>query len=122
VDDRAVSLGQWKGPSPKALSPQPPSEPPTREKDPSIPPLLVDSDPTPEEGTPEDIRRRFFPSLPSGDPSLAWIETTPTLDPAASTLRFDLRGAPIPPPLSVTLPTHLGLHHHAEGTHAGYTH
>jgi hypothetical protein len=121
VDDRAVSLGQWKGPSPKALSPQPPSEPPTREKDPSIPPLLVDSDPTPEEGTPEDIRRRFFPSLPSGDPSLAWIETTPTLDPAASTLRFDLRGAPIPPPLSVTLPTHLGLHHHAEGTHAGYT-
>ena len=108
VDDHAVSLGQWKGPSPKSLASQPPLESPTREKN-------------PEAGTPEDIRRRFFPSLPSGDPSLAWIETTPILDPAASTLRFDLRGAPIPPPLSVTLPTHLGLHHHAEGTHAGYT-
>lgn len=76
---------------------------------------------TPEEGTPEGIRRRFFPSLPSGDPSLAWIEANPLLYPAASTLRFDLRGAPIPPPLSVTLPTHLGLHHHAEGARAGYT-
>jgi hypothetical protein len=121
VDDRAVSLGQWKGPSPKSHASQLPSESPTREKDPSISPLLIDSDPTPEEGTPEDIRRRFFPSLPSGDPSLAWIETTPVLDPAASTLRFDFHGTPIPPPLSVTLPTHLGLHHHAEGTHAGYT-
>lgn len=79
------------------------------------------SDLTLEEGTPEDIRRRFFPLLPSGDPSLAWIETTLLLDPAASTLRFDLRGAPIPPSLSVTLPTHLGLHHHAEGARAGYT-
>ncbi|KAF8271748.1 hypothetical protein EI94DRAFT_519098 [Lactarius quietus] len=122
VDDHVVSLGQWKGPSPKSLGPsQPPSESPTLEKDSSIAPSLVVSDPTPEQGTPEDIRRRFFPSLPSGDPSLAWIETAPSLDPAASTLRFDLRGAPIPPPLSVTLPTHLGLHHHAEGARAGYT-
>ncbi|KAH9046233.1 hypothetical protein EDB84DRAFT_695390 [Lactarius hengduanensis] len=118
-DDSAVSLGQWKGPFPKSLSPsQPPSEPPSLEK---VTPSSVVSGLTPEEGTPEDIRRRFFPSLPSGDPSLAWIEATPLLDPAASTLRFDLRGAPIPPQLSVTLPTHLGLHHHAEGARAGYT-
>ncbi|KAH9175655.1 hypothetical protein EDB89DRAFT_2241059 [Lactarius sanguifluus] len=118
-DDSAVSLGQWKGPSPKSLSPsQPPSESPSLEE---VTPSSVVSGLTPEEGTPEDIRRRFFPSLPSGDPSLAWIEATPVLDPAASTLRFDLRGAPIPPQLSVTLPTHLGLHHHAEGARAGYT-
>jgi RNA polymerase II-associated protein 1 len=75
----------------------------------------------PERGTPEDIRRRFFPSLPTGDPSLAWIESTPLPDPAAPTLRFDLHGTPIPPTLSATLPTHLGLHHHAEGARAGYT-
>src|SRR6266702_2142252 len=121
-DDSAVSLGQWKGPSPKSLSPsQPPSESLSLEKDSPVAPSSVVSDPTPEEGTPEDIRRRFFPSLSSGDPSLAWIEDTPLLDPAASTLRFDLHGAPIPPQLSVTLPTHLGLHHHAEGARAGYT-
>ncbi|KAH8993067.1 hypothetical protein EDB86DRAFT_3103334 [Lactarius hatsudake] len=118
-DDSAVSLGQWKGPSPKSLNPsQPPSESQSLEK---VTASSVVSGLTPEEGTPEDIRRRFFPSIPSGDPSLAWIEATPLLDPAASTLRFDLRGAPIPPQLSVTLPTHLGLHHHAEGARAGYT-
>jgi hypothetical protein len=121
-EDHAVSLGQWKGPSPQSLGPfQPPSESPSHEKDSPAASSSVVSDPTLEEGTPEDIRRRFFPSLPSGDPSLAWIETTPLLDPAASTLRFDLRGAPIPSPLSATLPTHLGLHHHAEGARAGYT-
>ena len=119
MDDRAVSLGEWKGPSPKLL--QLPSEPPTSDEDPTVASSSTSDLPT-EEGTPEDIRRRFFPSLPSGgDPSLAWIETTPILDPAASTLRFDLRGAPIPPLLSMTLPTHLGLHHHAEGARAGYT-
>lgn len=40
---------------------------------------------------------------------------------ADSSLRFDLTGTPIPSSLSSSLPTHLGLHHHAEGTHAGYT-
>jgi hypothetical protein len=33
---------------------------------------------------------------------------------------FDLNSAPIPPELSISLPTHLGLHHHSEGTRAGY--
>ncbi|KAI9443007.1 hypothetical protein H4582DRAFT_1872655 [Lactarius indigo] len=117
-DDSAVSLGHWKGPSLKSLSP---SQPPSESKVSPISLSSVVSGPTPEEGTPEDIRRRFFPSLPSGDPSLAWIEAAPLLDSTASTLRFDLRGAPIPPQLSVTLPTHLGLHHHAEGARAGYT-
>jgi hypothetical protein len=78
----------------------------------------------PEEGTPEYIRRRFFPDVPADDPNLAWIsqssnnavDTTPP-----PSLRFDLRGDPIPPALSSKLPTSLGLHHHAEGSHAGYT-
>ena len=81
----------------------------------------IASDGPPEKGTPEDIRRRFFPSFPAGDPSLTWIESTPLPDPTATTLRFDLHGAPIPPELSIGLPTHLGLHHHSEGARAGYT-
>ncbi|KAF9646718.1 hypothetical protein BDM02DRAFT_3270795 [Thelephora ganbajun] len=79
-----------------------------------------------EEGTPEDIRRRFFPSAPGFDPSLEWIQPTKPSGSNAQTfptsaVRFDLDGKPIPMELSSTLPTHLGLHHHAEGEHAGYT-
>ena len=79
-----------------------------------------------EEGTPEDIRRRFFPGAPAFDPSLEWIQppkpagSTSSTSPA-STVRFDLDGKPIPAELSSSLPVHLGLHHHAEGEHAGYT-
>jgi hypothetical protein len=39
----------------------------------------------------------------------------------ASVPRFDLHGAPISASLSASLPSHLGLHHHAEGSRAGYT-
>ncbi|CAL1713714.1 unnamed protein product [Somion occarium] len=78
-----------------------------------------------EEGTPEDIRRRFFPTAAANVPSLAWItgpdSTISQAGPSIPSLRFDLTGTPIPSALSSTLPTHLGLHHHAEGTHAGYT-
>ncbi|KAI0251104.1 hypothetical protein BJV78DRAFT_1282814 [Lactifluus subvellereus] len=112
-DDLAVSL---------ASDPfRPHLEVASPDKDTSAALSSVVPDGPPEEGTPEDIRRRFFPSLPTGDPSLAWIESAPPPDPTAPTLRFDLHGAPIPPTLSATLPTHLGLHHHAEGAHAGYT-
>lgn len=82
------------------------------------------ADAEPEEGTPEYIRRRFFPSAPHDDPNLAWMELSPQPEAsttAPSSLRFDLTGTPIPPSVSTTLPTHLGLHHHAEGTRAGYT-
>ena len=75
-----------------------------------------------EEGTPQDIRRRFFPRAPIFDPSLEWIQPTkPAENAPASVVRFDLDGKPIPAELSSTLPTHHGLHHHAEGEHAGYT-
>ncbi|KAI0058241.1 hypothetical protein BV25DRAFT_1919451 [Artomyces pyxidatus] len=108
-EEGAISLGQYKGKQPAARHPPDP---------PTIQPPEEDK---PAEGTPEDIRRRWFPHIPAHDPSLEWIEATPPPDPGASTTRFDLKGAPIPPAQSTALPTHLGLHHHAEGTHAGYT-
>jgi len=120
-----VSLGQWKGHAPGSIKPTSASEPQSEVVAPNADPSAASSSVTPdrplEEGTPEDIRRRFFPSFPAGDPSLAWIESTPLSDTTAPTLRFDLHGAPIPAELSISLPTHLGLHHHAEGARAGYT-
>ncbi|KAF9046261.1 hypothetical protein BJ165DRAFT_1403739 [Panaeolus papilionaceus] len=73
--------------------------------------------------TPELIRRRYFPNALKDDPNLAWTTDLPTAnsDVSTSAVRFDLHGNPIPPSISATLPTHLGLHHHAEGSHAGYT-
>ena len=80
------------------------------------------SEPKPEEGTPEDIRRRFFPHLPPNDPSLEWIEGKTNGDtPTDDEPRFDLAGTIIPKSQRLRLPTHLGLHHHAEPSTAGYT-
>uniref|UniRef100_D8PZ45 Uncharacterized protein n=1 Tax=Schizophyllum commune (strain H4-8 / FGSC 9210) TaxID=578458 RepID=D8PZ45_SCHCM len=110
-DDDAVSLGQFKVTS-KSL----PSSPTLVHS-----PLPSSSSHAPEKGTPEYIRRRFFPNVAADDPNLAWMESQPAVDPSAPKLRFDLHGAPIPPNVSSQLPTHLGLHHHAEGEHAGYT-
>ena len=77
----------------------------------------------PEDGSPEYIRRKYFLSALADGPSLAWLTSAP--QPCASSdttpLRFDLTGIPILPLVSLRLPTHLGLHHHAEGSHAGYT-
>ncbi|KAG2075187.1 hypothetical protein BDR04DRAFT_1092054 [Suillus decipiens] len=73
-----------------------------------------------EEGTPEYIRRRYFPNVPADDPSVSWMKpSSSNSEPVL--LRFDLTGAPIPPEISTALPSHLGLHHHADGDHAGYT-
>lgn len=73
-----------------------------------------------EEGTPEYIRRRYFPDVPADDPSVSWMKpSSSNSEPVL--LRFDLTGAPIPPEISAALPSHLGLHHHADGDHAGYT-
>ncbi|KAL4249373.1 RPAP1 family protein [Abortiporus biennis] len=119
-DGPTISLGEWKGKGKDHLLQQNDTD--------SIPKPVEDVRMNDEslqigEGTPEDIRRRFFPSAIPNNPSLEWIEgdSGPTDGPSNNTLRFDLQGVPIPPSLSETLPTHLGLHHHAEGSHAGYT-
>ena len=106
ANDSVVSLGKWKG---KMLA---------------QPSVLHPSDVgnEPEEGSAEYIRRRFFPEAPANDPNMAWMASSlSSPDPTAYSPRFDLHGHIIPPSLSSTLPTHLGLHHHAEGAHAGYT-
>ncbi|KAJ7045065.1 hypothetical protein C8F04DRAFT_1067585 [Mycena alexandri] len=88
------------------------------------------ADEEPDEGTPEYIRRRFFPSAPAHNPDLAWMDDTLVPSafaslPPSSTLRFDLSGTPLAAPLHASLPTHLGLHHHAPDAdgvqRAGYT-
>jgi hypothetical protein len=50
-----------------------------------------------------------------------WHGWTSPSDASSSKLRFDLHFNPIPPSVSLSLPIHLGLHHHAEEAHAGYT-
>ncbi|TDL19699.1 hypothetical protein BD410DRAFT_900034 [Rickenella mellea] len=75
-----------------------------------------------EEGTPEDIRRRFFPNAPEHDPTLEWIQqrnANPEPDDTTSP-RFDLSGRVITIDQQTALPTHLGLHHHSSSA-AGYT-
>lgn len=109
-DVDTVSLGKWKG-SHTAVDGD--STEPEREL---------------EEGTPEYIRRRFFPSAPAHHPDLAWMEEPEpslSLRPVSEALRFDLSGNPLLIALHSSLPTHLGLHHHAPDSdgvqRAGYT-
>ncbi|KAG6805550.1 hypothetical protein H0H92_014979, partial [Tricholoma furcatifolium] len=105
-DQSAVSLGKFSG---KLAPSSTLAEPPATNVD------------EPEEGSAEYIRRRYFPDAPANDPNLAWMQQSSEPDVQSTSLRFDLTGKPIPPSISSTLPTHLGLHHHAEGSHAGYT-
>ncbi|PBK94668.1 hypothetical protein ARMGADRAFT_1011591 [Armillaria gallica] len=76
----------------------------------ALPPLPPAQDP---EGSPEYIRRKYFPSAPSSNPDLAWMNPSTSDDKSDDSSPLDK--------LRSTLPTHLGLHHHAEGSHAGYT-
>ncbi|KAF9267475.1 hypothetical protein L218DRAFT_941506 [Marasmius fiardii PR-910] len=81
-------------------------------------------DTEPDEGTPEYIRKRYFPSAPVDNPDIAWMTLPPSSSVGQSIakgVRFDLTGTPIPQSKLRSLPTHLGLHHHAEGQSAGYT-
>jgi len=116
-----ISLGQWKGKMvPDSASSQPAIDQPLESSD-NLDTVRPDDDLEPEEGTTEYIRRRFFPDEPKDDPNLAWLQESPKPDSSSPSLRFDLHGNLIPASTSLNLPTHLGLHHHAEGTHAGYT-
>ncbi|KAJ7619092.1 hypothetical protein DFH06DRAFT_1235276 [Mycena polygramma] len=70
-----------------------------------------------------------FPPRPRTIPDLEWMQETmhpvPSAPPPADALRFDLTGNPLAAPLHASLPTHLGLHHHAPDSdglqRAGYT-
>ncbi|EJU03025.1 hypothetical protein DACRYDRAFT_115303 [Dacryopinax primogenitus] len=73
-----------------------------------------------EEGTPEDIRHRFFPNEDAAQLGLEWITAPSATEQSSDAPRFDLQGMPIPRSLQTTLPTHLGLHHTSSSL-AGYT-
>ncbi|OSC98039.1 hypothetical protein PYCCODRAFT_1397807 [Trametes coccinea BRFM310] len=121
-DGPTISLGEWKGSSQKSLRRREETTEAAQDEGRDVKTEVKVADL--EEGTPEYIRQRFFPSAPAHDPSVQWMQAAPEEEPepeAEPTIRFDLSGSPIPADLSSKLPTHLGLHHHAEGSHAGYT-
>lgn len=124
-DGTAISLGQWRGRMPPTAMPSPQSSPQSLPVEISKPNSAGVSSPAePEEGTPEFIRRRYFPGASANDPNLAWMQGSPfstPADQASASLRFDLSGKIVPTCMAVQLPTHLGLHHHSEGSMAGYT-
>jgi RPAP1-like, C-terminal/RPAP1-like, N-terminal len=108
---------------------------------PSAPPKT--EDPTPQK-TPKKVSfdglddqafdshlRSFFPSETAPQPEWTipvhpaeetFYSTPSDTNPQANIMRFDLKGKYIPPATARTLPTHLGLHHHAlDPGSAGYT-
>ena len=96
-----------------------PNQPPSL--DPSSPSFLT------------DLHSKYFPYLPSDPSKLAWMVSDPvsastsSYSPhspalAASALRFDFRGALIPPSRAAAIPVTAGLHHHGDAPDAaGYT-
>lgn len=125
-DGSAISLGQWSGKMapPADILDQLPLLPPTQLEKPGAPKEETEKkvlNGEPEEGTAEYIRQRYFPNAPANDPNLAWMQGNPLPDQSSTSLRFDLHGNVIPLSVATNLPTHLGLHHHAEGSTAGYT-
>ncbi|QKX64478.1 uncharacterized protein TRUGW13939_11652 [Talaromyces rugulosus] len=86
-----------------------------------------------------DLQEHYFPDIPHDPSTLSWLKpvendkddhatsspyhsssSATTIVPSA--LRFSLRGEILPPSESLSLPTSLGLHHHADDPEAaGYT-
>lgn len=85
----------------------------------------------------QNLHEKYFPSLPADPSKLAWMAPVPTPNSPAdrdspyypgqdslpiSSLRFDFRGALLPPRISRAVPVSKGLHHHGEAPEAaGYT-
>lgn len=80
----------------------------------------------------DDLHEKYFPNLAHDPSKLSWMSKATQDEDAAyapsqqdlvpADLRFDFKGALIPPSLSNTLPTDLGLHHHGLApSAAGYT-
>ncbi|KAM0322451.1 hypothetical protein ACHAQA_009520 [Verticillium albo-atrum] len=100
------------------------------------PPALPDLDPSHPDFL-ATLHEKFFPNLPADPSKLAWMAPLPTTDSPAdrdspyypgqaslpiSALRFDFRGAMLPPRLSRQIPVSKGLHHHGQAPEAaGYT-
>lgn len=100
------------------------------------PPAVPDLDPA-DPNFLETLHKKYFPNLPADPSKLAWMAPIPTPGSAAdrespyypeqdslpvSALRFDFRGALLPPRTSRAIPVTLGLHHHGEAPEAaGYT-
>ncbi|EGS22212.1 uncharacterized protein CTHT_0017290 [Thermochaetoides thermophila DSM 1495] len=100
------------------------------------PPRVPDLDPN-DPNFLENLHKKYFPDLPADPSKLAWMAPIPTPDSDAdkespyypgqdslpiSALRFDFRGALLPPRVSRTIPVTKGLHHHGEAPEAaGYT-
>ncbi|KAI8631562.1 RPAP1-like protein [Xylariaceae sp. FL1651] len=84
-----------------------------------------------------NLHEKYFPSLPADPSKLAWMAPIPTPNSPAdrdspyhpgqdslpiSALRFDFRGALLPPRIARAVPVTKGLHHHGEAPEAaGYT-
>lgn len=85
----------------------------------------------------ESLHKKYFPNLPADPSKLAWMAPLPTegsdadkespYSPEHATLpttalRFDFKGRLLPPRLSRTIPSSVGLHHHGLAPEAaGYT-
>ncbi|KAI1424226.1 RPAP1-like protein [Xylaria sp. FL1777] len=85
----------------------------------------------------QNLHAKYFPSLAADPSKLAWMAPVPTPHSPAdrdspyypgqdslpvSALRFDFRGALLPPRVSRAVPASKGLHHHGEAPEAaGYT-
>ncbi|KAI1840440.1 hypothetical protein JX266_013367 [Neoarthrinium moseri] len=83
------------------------------------------------------LHKKYFPSLAADPSKLAWMAPLPTPNSPAdqdspyhpaqasipvSQLRFDFRGALLPPRIARAVPVNRGLHHHGEAPEAaGYT-
>ncbi|ROT42751.1 hypothetical protein SODALDRAFT_326910 [Sodiomyces alkalinus F11] len=111
-------------------------QPPTGSTHFPAPPALPDLNPSDPDFL-DTLHKKFFPTLPADPSKLAWMAPIPTADSPAdrdspyypgqeslpiSALRFDFRGALLPPRLSRTIPVSKGLHHHGKAPEAaGYT-
>ncbi|WEW57596.1 hypothetical protein PRK78_003063 [Emydomyces testavorans] len=111
-------------PSSRVHFPKPPARPSAMPNlDPSSPSFLA------------DLQTHYFPDIPPDVSSLSWLKPSddepptsayhpesPATSLAPASLRFSLTGAILAPRTSLSLPTSIGLHHHAKDPEAaGYT-
>jgi RNA polymerase II-associated protein 1 len=106
--------------------------------DPSPPPSIHFPKPPPVDIDPEsdtfldDLHNKYFPNLAHDPSKLEWMKPADPSEDAAydpcaegvepKDIRFSFQGNIIPPSLSHSLPTSLGLHHHGDApSAAGYT-